>query len=284
VVGDGHRRDFEKRARRLAVHSWRLESGARLSGRQYNQVGDTAMSAGSAIPITRFNFATPIDPLQIPPLKNGDRLTLREFMRRYEASPEHVRVELIEGIVYVAAAVRLRQHGLPHGWLGNIVTTYGMRTGLECGDNSTTELDPDNAPEPDLLMLLPVELGSGATVNEKGYVEGPPDFIAEVSASTVSIDLHGKLRAYQKSGVKEYVVWRVREAAVDWFVLQDGKYIPLAADENGVYRSQVFPGLWLNVPALLRRDAKALWATLDEGMATSDYREFAARVAAVHKE
>jgi len=100
----------------------------------------------------------------------------------------------------------------------------------------------------------------------------------------VSMDLHGKLRAYQKNGVKEYVVWRVQEAAVDWFVLQDAKFIPLAADEHGIYRSQVFPGLWLNVPALLRRDAKALWATLDEGMATNEYREFAARVAAAMKQ
>jgi Uma2 family endonuclease len=172
---------------------------------------------------------------------------------------------------------------LPHSWLGNIVSTYGMRTGLDFGDNSTTELDPDNAPEPDLLMLLPVELGSGASVNERGYVEGAPDFLAEVSASTVSMDLHGKLRAYQKNGVKEYVVWRVREAALDWFVLQEGKFVPLAADENGIYRSQVFPGLWLDVPALLRRDAKQLWAALDAGMATEEYREFAARVAAVVK-
>src|SRR4051794_17494883 len=191
------------------------------------------MSAGSATPVARFDFATPIDPLQVPPLENGDRLTLREFMRRYEASPEHVRAELIEGVVYVAAAVRQKHHGRPFGWLINVISNYAMRTELDFGGGPTTELDADNAPEPDLMMLLPTELGSRAIVNDKGYIEGPPDFIAEISASTVSIDLHGKLRAYQKNGVQEYVVWRVQEAAVDWFVLQDGKYIPLAADENG---------------------------------------------------
>jgi Uma2 family endonuclease len=242
------------------------------------------MSTTSPPPPAVFDDSTPLGSSQIPPLENGDRLTLHEFMRRYEAMPDYVRAELIEGIVYMASATRQKHHGRPHGWLANVISTYAMRTGIDFGDSPTTELDAENAPEPDLMMLLPAELGGRAIVNEAGYINGPPDFIAEISASTVSMDLHGKLRAYQKNGVKEYVVWRVQEAAVDWFVLQDAKFIPLAADEHGIYRSQVFPGLWLNVPALLRRDAKALWATLDEGMATKGYREFAARVAAAIKQ
>jgi Uma2 family endonuclease len=229
-------------------------------------------------------FRTPASSSSVPPLENGDRLTLREFMRRYESMPEHVRAELIEGIVYMAAAVRLVQHGRPAMWLGNIVSTYGMQTHVDCGFDATVELNDDNAPEPDLLMFLPEELGGRAKINEEGYLEGPPDFIAEVSASTVSIGLHGKLRAYEKSGVREYVVWRVLDEAIDWFVLEDGKFLPLAADESGVYRSRTFPGLWLNVPALLQRDAQGLWATLDAGMGTEEYREFAARVKGVVEE
>lgn len=241
------------------------------------------MSTSRTQPATASGYAGPLDSTPIPPLENGDRLTLREFMRRYEASPAHVKAELIEGIVYMAAAVRHAHHGRQHGWIVAIVTTYGALTDLEVGDNSTTELDSGNAPQPDVLMFLPAEFGGRAKVNDDGYIEGPPDFVAEISASTVSIDLHDKLRVYQKNGVREYVVWRVNDKAVDWFVLQDGKFVPLAADEHGIYRSQVFPGLWLDVPALLRRDAKQLWATLDAGMATDAYRDFAEQVAAVMK-
>jgi Uma2 family endonuclease len=238
------------------------------------------MTSIVASPSASSRFATIADSEGIPPLENGDQLTLHEFMRRYEAMPELNRAELIEGIVYMGAAVRVTHHGRPHGWLGNIITTYGMQTGLDFADNATIELDPDNAPQPDLFMYLPVELGGSAKINEKGYLDGPPDFIAEIAASSVSIDLHGKLRAYQKNGVREYVVWRVIDAAVDWFVLENDQFLPLAADENGVYHSRVLPGLWLHVPALLRRDAEQLWATLDSGMATAEYREFADRVKA----
>jgi hypothetical protein len=238
----------------------------------------------TVLPTTRVNvFESPLGDPKPPPLENGDRLSLREFMRRYEAMPEGIRAELIGGIVYMSAAVRVAQHGRPYIWLSNIVSTYAMATGLDCAGDSTIQLDQENAPQPDLLMYLPQALGSRAKLTDKGYLEGPPDFIAEVSASTVSIDLHDKLRAYEASGVREYVVWRVRDAAVDWFVLQEGKFLPLAADESGIYRSRTFPGLWLNVSSLLAREAQALWATLDAGMATAEYASFAALVKSADK-
>jgi Uma2 family endonuclease len=218
-----------------------------------------------------------------PPLENGDRLMRDEFMRRYEAMPHLKKAELIEGTVFMGAAVRLDYHGRPHGWLGNIVTTYAMRTGLDFADNATVELDPDNAPQPDLCIYLPAEVGGRARENENGYLEGPPDFIAEIAASSVSIDLHGKLRAYQSGGVREYVVWRVLDASFNWLELQSGKFVAVAPDDAGIYRSRVLPGLWLDVPALLARDAQRLWATLDAGMATEEYRLFAAQVKAAAK-
>jgi hypothetical protein len=42
----------------------------------------------------------------IPPLDNGDRLTRDEFERRYAAMPNLKKAELIEGVVYVPAALR----------------------------------------------------------------------------------------------------------------------------------------------------------------------------------
>ncbi len=215
----------------------------------------------------------------VPPLENGDRLTRREFMRRYEALPDSQKAELIEGTVYMAAAVRVAQHGRPHAWLVNILSTYAMHTGIDVADNSTVELDPKNAPQPDYLMFLPRGLGGRAAINSDGYWEGPPDLVAEVAASSVSIDLHDKFQAYQRNHVREYLVWRVLDGVLDWFVLTGGKLVLRAADSAGIVRSEAFPGLWINVPALLALDAQRLWETLDQGLETLDYKSFAARVA-----
>lgn len=58
----------------------------------------------------------------LPPLENGDRLSRYEFERRYRAMPHLKKAELIEGVVYIAAAaLRFKSHGQPHahlmGWL-----------------------------------------------------------------------------------------------------------------------------------------------------------------------
>ena len=39
---------------------------------------------------------------------------------------------------------------------------------------------------------------------------------------------------------------RVLDHAVDWFVLRETEYQRLAPDAAGIYRSEVFPGLWLD--------------------------------------
>jgi hypothetical protein len=58
---------------------------------------------------------TPAPHLPIPPLENGDHLARYEFERRYNAMPHLKKAELIEGIVYMPAALRFRSHGQPHG-------------------------------------------------------------------------------------------------------------------------------------------------------------------------
>jgi Uma2 family endonuclease len=95
---------------------------------------------------------------------------------------------------------------------------------------------------------------------------GAPELVVEVSASTTSYDLHDKKRAYQRSGVKEYIVWRTFDKAIDWFVLEDGRYIGLETDQQGILRSREFAGLWLNVSALLSGDMQTVLKTLQEGM------------------
>ena len=214
----------------------------------------------------------------VPPLENGDRLTRKEFFRRWEAMPKLRRAELIEGVVYMAAAVRLPQHARPHGWLFNLLSTYAMRTGVDFGDNAIVQLDPTNAPQPDVCLFLPRQLGGLASVNAEGYLEGPPDLVAEVAASTTSIDMHEKFHVYRRNKVREYIVWRVLDGAVDWFLLGDDGYAPLLPD-GGRFKSRVFPGLWLDPAALLAYGSVRLHAALEEGMNTPEYAEFARAMA-----
>src|ERR1051326_9390149 len=173
---------------------------------------------------------------RVPPLENGDRLTRHEFERRYAAMPQMNKAELIEGIVYMPSPVRLKKHGKPHvilsTWLGYYISkTPGLG---DFGDTSTVRLDEENEPQPDLMLLLPPKLGGGAKVDEDDYVAGPPDLICEVAASSVSIDLHAKLAAYRRNRVREYLVWRTDDQAVDWFALRQDRYELLARSPHGL--------------------------------------------------
>lgn len=206
------------------------------------------------------------------PLENGDRLTRQEFERRYEAMPYLKKAELIEGVVYMAAALRYRRHGRPHslimGWLG----FYEAATpGVEAADNTTVRLDLDNEPQPDALLRIDESCGGQSRISEDDYVEGGPELIVEVAASSASYDLHDKLKVYRRNGVREYIVWQVAEQKISWFSLQAGEYVLLAPDETGVMHSQVFPGLNLNVVALLAGDLAAVLATVRQGVATETH-------------
>jgi len=218
--------------------------------------------------------------LPIPPLENGDQLTRAEFRRRWEAMPDVEHAELIEGIVFMgAAALRHVQHGEPHqlliGWLDRYVEHV---PGLTGGVSSSVGLSEENDPQPDAYLVLPDAM-SKSRVTEDGYLEGPPDLIAEVSASTTSIDLNLKFEAYRKNGVREYLVWRVLDKQVDWFELQGDKYVPLPRDANSVIRSHVFPGLWLDAAAIVAMRRRQVYQVLRQGLTTSEFAAFAAEVA-----
>ena len=216
----------------------------------------------------------------IPALENGDRLTREEFERRCRAMPHVKKAELIEGMVYMPSPVRLRKHGKPHAVVSTWLGYYLSKTpGLDLfGDNSTVRLDEDNEPQPDLLLLLPQHAGGAAKVDEDDYVSGPPDWVCEVSASTVSIDLHAKMNAYRRNGVREYLSWRTEDGAVDWFALRGGRYEPIHPADDGTLRSERFPGLWLDAAALIAADLPRLFAAVDRGAASPQHAEFVRRL------
>jgi hypothetical protein len=211
----------------------------------------------------------------VPPLEMGDHLTRAEFERRYNAMPELKKAELIEGVVYMPSPVK-PLHGEPHILLAGWTTYYLAHTpGLKAADNTTVRFDDVNEPQPDVLLAIQPAAGGQLHIDEDGYYAGSPEFIAEVAASSVSYDLHAKLRVYERKGVREYLVWRTRDGELDWFRLDQGKYSPIAADDAGIFKSTIFPGLWLDRAALLGRDLPRVFAVLQEGLASPEHASFA---------
>jgi Uma2 family endonuclease len=216
-----------------------------------------------------------------PPLEPGDRLTRSEFERRYAAMPPGQKAELIEGVVHMPAAVRLRHHADPHGriiwWLFHY---QGFTPGTGAGDNASVRLDLPNMPQPDGVLFIDPDNGGNVSISEDDYVEGSPELVAEVAASTVSIDLNEKLRVYQRNGVREYIVWRVDENVFDWFYLEEATYVSRPPDDKGVFKSAVFPGLWLDSAAMLRSDVPGVLVVLQQGLADAAHQQFVADLAA----
>lgn len=175
--------------------------------------------------------------------------------------------------------VRYQRHGRPQSHLGWWLVTYAANTpGVETGDNCTVRLDPANEPQPDGLLFIDPARGGQVRLSADDYLEGAPELAAEVSASTVSIDLHTKLAVYQRNGVQEYIVWRVLDQEVDWFVLREGQFAPQAPDAQGILRSTVFPGLWLDAAALVRGDLTTVLAVLHQGLTSPEHAAFVARL------
>lgn len=227
---------------------------------------------------TQFSFSFPntkSDTRPVPPLENGDHLTRHEFERRYAAMPLVKKAELIEGVVYMPAALRFRSHGKPHGQLLGWLFNYHVATpGTELADNSTVRLDLDNDPQPDIALFIAPEYGGSVQISDDDYIEGAPDLIAEVAASSASYDLGDKKKVYRRNGVREYIVWQMYENRLDWFVLQEDKYVALAPDEDGILRSRIFPGLWLTVDALLSGDMATVLSVVQQGLNIPEHETF----------
>jgi Uma2 family endonuclease len=231
-----------------------------------------------AVSTTTFTSSVELDNA-LPPLENGDRLSRAEFERRYEAMPHLKKAELIEGVVYVPSPVRHRQHGAPHALLIGWLIQYAAHTpGIEVGDNSSVRLDLDNEPQPDAVLLIDPTCGGQSRLSDDGFIEDAPELVAEVASSSVSYDLHAKLHVYRRNGVREYVVWRVLNREIDWFVLRAGQYERCPVDADGLLRSEVFAGLWLDPTALVQGNLARVLAVVQQGLASPEHATFVARL------
>ncbi|MBM4076811.1 MAG: Uma2 family endonuclease, partial [Planctomycetes bacterium] len=136
-----------------------------------------------------------------------------------------------------------------------------------------------NEPQPDAMLRIPPEYG-GQTRNEDGYVALAPEWVGEIAGTSASYDLHGKLEAYRRNGVREYFVWRTEDQAIDWLVHRGGRFEPLRPTADGILRSEVFPGLWLDSVAMLEGNLNKVIDVLNVGLATAEHATFAAELQA----
>ncbi len=224
---------------------------------------------------------TPKERLVTPLLHNGDCMKANEFEARYTAMPYLKKAELLQGVVYMASPVSLLYHGQPHsevvGWL---LFYRSLTRGVLSGDNSTVRLGAKDQPQPDALLMIPPSAGGQATIQSDGFVSGAPEFACEIAYTSSSFDLGVKKEVFAKHSVREYLVWAIDARSIEWFILQDGQYVSRDPGPDDIFRSTVFPGLWLDWKALLTGDLARVFAVVQQGCATPEHQAFVERLAA----
>ncbi len=220
--------------------------------------------------------------VKLPPLVEGQRLEQPEFHERYEAMPPGTRAELINGVVAMPSPLG-PEHGRAHVPALVWLSYYQENTvGVEVLDNTSTALGNKSEPQPDALLRILPEYG-GRTQTDRRFVRGVPELIVEVAHTSRYTDLGPKLEDYERAGVLEYLVRALEPDDVHWFVLQEGRFVDLPIGHHGIFRSEVFPGLWLDPAALIAGDTRRLRGVLDMGIACEDHSAFVARLAAVRQ-
>ncbi len=215
---------------------------------------------------------------EMPELVQGDFLSRAEFLRRWEAMPDLKRAELIQGVVYMPSPLS-RDHGTRDNAVSTWLGVYWAATpGCEALNNATWFMGDDETPQPDGSLRILPECG-GQSTNKGRYVGGAPEFLAETCLSSTAYDLHQKREVYQEAGVQEYLAVLLREREVRWHRLVGGRFEVMPAPADGIYRSAVFPGLWLDADALLAGNLARVLAVLEEGIHTSEHRAFVEELA-----
>ena len=212
------------------------------------------------------------------PLEAGQHLGRREFHALYQAMPPGIKCELIGGVVHMPSPVGNRHADdgfLAASWLGH----YALRTpGVRGADNASTALDENSEVQPDLsLRILPESGGQTRTVG--GILDGCPELVVEISHSSRAVDLGPKLSDYDRAGAIEYVVFAIEPDEVIWHARREGRLVRVGPDQDGVYRSAGFPGLWLDPAAFLADDGPGVVATLERGLGSLEHGAFVARLA-----
>ena len=217
------------------------------------------------------------------PLRNGEQLSRGEFERRWDATRELRLAELIEGIVFMSPPIS-DIHGSSHSLLFRYLDRYAEATpGVRTRITTSLRLDNRNEYQPDCLLRIEHPTLARSRVSPDGYLEGAPELVAEIAVTSADYDAHEKREVYERLGVQEYLLWQVMDAQCHWLTLEDGRYVPIKPRPDGVSYSQVFPGLWLDLRALLAGDERRVGAVLSRGLKSAEHAAFVRKLAANSK-
>jgi Uma2 family endonuclease len=210
--------------------------------------------------------------LRVPPLVAGDKLTRDEFLRRWDANPEIKLAELIGGLVFMPSPVSV-EHGDTENDVGTWLGVYKAATPGTAAGHNTTSFLLDDAPQPDINLRILPEFDGMSWVEDK-FLHGIPELLTEVSRSSASYDLHLKLDLYEAAKVPEYLAILLFEREIRWHILVDGRFQQMPPDADGVWRSRVFPGLWLDGNSLLSGDLRQVLGRLQDGLKSPEHQRF----------
>jgi hypothetical protein len=95
--------------------------------------------------------------------------------------------------------------------------------------------------------------------------------VIEIADRSRHQDLTVKRDIYRNQGVREDLVICVEPTEIRWFVWPDGER---QLDADGILKSHVFPGLWIDSHALFQEQTSALIETLQTGLKTPAHAAF----------
>jgi Uma2 family endonuclease len=210
----------------------------------------------------------------IPDLIHGQKLSREEYERRYQLLPD-IRAELLDGVVYIMSSPISLDHAQPHAKLLTAMGLYSFQTeGIELLTTPTVRLGLSSDPEPDGVLFIREEYGGATHISADRYLEDSPELVFEIARTSQDYDERVKLPIYQRNGIREYLLWKVQEGVIDWYTLRSGIYVRLTPGTDGITRSEVFPGLWLDLEALLRQDSQRVLGVLMQGLQSQEHGSF----------
>jgi Uma2 family endonuclease len=216
---------------------------------------------------------------RVPWLLNGDHLSVPEFERRYEAFEGDRKAELIEGIVVMSPPIS-SDHGISNGSVAWLLRHYAAATPrIAAAVNTSVRLDGQNEYQPDVMLWIETGSMSRMRTGANSVQDGRPELAVEIALSSHAYDLHEKKAVYQRNQVPEYIVWEVMDARIQWFMLEKGEYALSKERADGLHCSRIFPGLWLNLRALLAGDDKKAFRTLERGIKSAAHKAFVKQLA-----
>ncbi|MFN4219137.1 MAG: Uma2 family endonuclease [Candidatus Bipolaricaulia bacterium] len=116
--------------------------------------------------------------------------------------------------------------------------------------------------EPDVLFIAKEHLDR----LKETYLDGPADVVIEiVSPESGPRDRGEKYYEYEAAGVREY--WLIdpdRQHAEFYLLNRQNRYELISPDAQGIYRSDVIAGFWLNVNWLWQRPLPRILTVLKE--------------------